>query len=253
MAVIWKKLHNQILYEVRGAGNTRRLYTDGVLHSQYNPQRCETGSIWDLLLLPSLFYQLPNAPLNIQRVLCLGVGGGSVIHLLKKYLPGVDITAVEINPNHIDIGRRFFDLNQPGISLICADAVEWVKSYDGPTFDLIIDDLYFEQNGEPQRATPPNKAWCGHLLKRLTPHGCLTMNFVALDEIKQANQTLTQHGSTRFPSRFSFSRLGYDNRVGGFIGFQCDSKQLRYLLRQYPNLNPEKKTSRLKYRLRSLK
>lgn len=252
MAVIWKKRHNNILYEVREAGKTRRLYSDGVLHSQYNPLRCETGSIWDLLLLPSLFYQQSNAPLNIHRVLCLGVGGGSVLHLLRKYIPGVQITAIENNPIHIEIGQRYFDLKQKGITLICDDAIKWVQSYKGPTFDLIIDDLYFEKDGQPQRAIPPNKPWCGHLSKLLTPKGCLTMNFVSLDELKQATRTVTQNWPTRFPSRFSFSRPGYDNRVGGFIGFQCDTGSLRNTLKQLPDLNPQKKTSPLKYHARTL-
>ena len=57
MAVIWQKHVEGKCYEVRAAGHTRRLYTDGVFHSQYNPRHSLTGNVWDLLSLPSFFLQ----------------------------------------------------------------------------------------------------------------------------------------------------------------------------------------------------
>ena len=56
MAVLFEKVANGRVYQVRSAGNSRRLYTDGVFHSQYNPNHIITGSVWDLLFLPSQFY-----------------------------------------------------------------------------------------------------------------------------------------------------------------------------------------------------
>ena len=52
MALLWERRVEGTLYQVRSAGRTRRLYTNGVFHSQYNPVRPVTGSVWDLLLLP---------------------------------------------------------------------------------------------------------------------------------------------------------------------------------------------------------
>ena len=71
MAVLFEKVANGRVYQVRSAGNSRRLYTDGVFHSQYNPNHIITGSVWDLLFLPSQFY----AKGALKRVLVLGVGG----------------------------------------------------------------------------------------------------------------------------------------------------------------------------------
>lgn len=67
MAIIWSRCLGGVHYEVRSAGNSLRLYTDGVFHSQYNPYRLITGHVWDLLMLPALFY-----PANkIKRVLVM--------------------------------------------------------------------------------------------------------------------------------------------------------------------------------------
>ena len=37
MALLWEKRAAGVHYSVRNAGNTVRLYTNGVLHTQYNP------------------------------------------------------------------------------------------------------------------------------------------------------------------------------------------------------------------------
>ena len=70
IAVLYRKKVGRCLYEIRAAGSTRRLYTDGVLHSQFNPRRLITGSVWDLLWLGLFFRPDPNP----KRVLVLGLG-----------------------------------------------------------------------------------------------------------------------------------------------------------------------------------
>ena len=106
MAILWQKQQAGVLYEVRIAGNSRRLYTDGVFHSQYNPNTPVTGSVWDLLMLPAFFYP-PN---TIKRILVLGVGGGTIIQLLKRFVNPETITGVELNPVHLYVAKRFFKL-----------------------------------------------------------------------------------------------------------------------------------------------
>lgn len=66
MAVIWQRRHNQQHYEVRTAGRSVRLYTNGVFHSQYNPAHIMSGGVWDLLCLPLLLRHQPSYQLNPQ-------------------------------------------------------------------------------------------------------------------------------------------------------------------------------------------
>ena len=63
MAIAYQKIVGDVRYEVRTAGGSRRLYTNGAFHSQYNPKHIFTGAAWDLLSLPSLC--LAQAPKNI--------------------------------------------------------------------------------------------------------------------------------------------------------------------------------------------
>ena len=107
MAVIWQKYVNGTKYQVRRAGLTRRLYTNDVCHSEFNPDKLVTGSIWDLLVLPAFFH----TPGKIKRVLMLGVGGGASILQLHHLLQPDHITGLELDPVHLDIARRFFNVD----------------------------------------------------------------------------------------------------------------------------------------------
>ena len=73
MALIWETEQDGVRYEVRRAGQTLRLYANGVQHSEFHPKRLLTGSVWDLLWLPALLHE----PARFRRVLVLGLGGGS--------------------------------------------------------------------------------------------------------------------------------------------------------------------------------
>ena len=129
MAVIWQKKFKGDKYEVRTAGNSVRLYSNGVFHSHYNPNHALTNSIWDLLMLPALFQ--PEG--SVKRILLMGVGGGSVIKLFHKYLSPEHITGVEINPIHVSVAKRYFKLTKHEANLICDDAISWICNYQGYT------------------------------------------------------------------------------------------------------------------------
>ncbi len=127
MAVLWQKKTNGTHYEVRTAGQTHRLYTNGVFHSQFNPKRPLSGGVWDLLMLPAFFF--PD--LHARRILVLGVGGGTVIRLLHHFIKPTEIVGVELNPMHLRVAKRFFGVDKKVASLYQADAVEWIREYRG--------------------------------------------------------------------------------------------------------------------------
>ena len=150
MTILWQCKKQGINYQVKAAGQTRRLYTDGVFHSQYNPNKVLTGGVWDLLMLPVFFY----SPHSIQRVLLLGVGGGAVLHQLQHFIRPRSVTGIELNAVHLFVARRYFQLRYRNTRLYRADAVSWVKQFQGEKFDLIIDDLFGGLDDEPMRAVP---------------------------------------------------------------------------------------------------
>ncbi len=249
MALVWSKKKHDSLYEVRSAGKSLRLYTNGVFHTQYNPSQPLTGHIWDLLMLPAFFY--PEG--SIKRVLVLGVGGGAVIQLLRRFVQPEEIVAVELNPMHVYIARKFFNLQQWNVQLVTADAAAWLGEYRGGKFDMIIDDLFTEQDGQPIPVAAADCAWFGLLTKHLTARGMIVRNFIDQQELKNSAGLANKKISANFASIFQLTAAYHENYSAAYLRQVSTSAQLRKRLVATPGLNPNLKTSRLRYRIRSLK
>ena len=248
MAILWSKQDGDTRYEVRSAGNTRRLYTNGVFHSQYNPTQPVTGSVWDLLLLPAFF--LP--PPQLKRVLVLGVGGGAVIRQLNHFLRPEQIVGVELNPVHLEVAREHFGVEQENVELFEADARWWLKQYRGEPFDMIIDDIFTDADGDPQRAVVADGPWMRGLLKHLSPDGVLVCNFGSTQELKESGYFNQPSIGKRFARVFQLTTPLYENAIGAFLRQPSESAVLRQRLRSVPGLNPDNKSGKLNYRIRRL-
>jgi len=246
MAILWQKQIAGSLYEVRQAGRSRRLYTDGIFHSQYNPRQPVTGSLWDLLLIPAFFYP----PDTIRRILVLGVGGGAVMQQFQHFLKPRRIVGVELNPHHIYIARRFFCVTQENVDLHLADAVDWVNQYQGEPFDLVVDDLFGGQDREPVRAVPADTRWFQALDRVITDDGMLVTNFVSRQEFKACAYITNNSIRGRFDRAFHFFAPQYENVVAAFLKRPSTRQVLNNHLKRMPQLNPELKTSRLRFSVR---
>lgn len=246
MAILWQKTIKNTRYEVRTAGHTRRLYTDGVFHSQFNPEQAVAGGVWDVLMLPAFFYPAES----IQRVLVLGVGGGAVIHQLQRYIKPAEIIGIELNPVHIMLAKQHFGITNKLAKLVQADAVKWIDDYSGPPFDMIIDDLFGEQNGEPVRAVKANKVWFEKLNAHLSPEGVLVMNFISSDDFKNCAAISYKKISGLFQSTFQFTLTHYDNAIGAFLKKTVTSQMLR---KQINEIDELKKSKKLDFHIRKIK
>jgi spermidine synthase len=236
MSLLWEKRAGGVHYQVRRAGRSLRLYTNGVLHSQYNPRRPVTGSVWDLLWLPAFFYP----PDKLRNILVLGVGGGAVIRHLREFVEPEKIVGVELSKTHLSIARRFFDIKGDDIELHQADALDWVKRYSGPPFDMIVDDLFADYDGEPQRAVSADTAWVNALSRLLGNEGLIVSNFATRLELDVSAYMLSRQCQKRFASAFALSTAQNYNAVGVFTRRHVTTQQLRARIKAIPLLDPRK-------------
>ena len=194
MAIAWSQRNGEDFHEIRTAGKSVRLYTNGVFHSQWNPHNLLTRSVWDSMTVAGFFLKKPQ----LRRVLVLGVGGGVVIKQLRTLFPDISVVGVELNPIHIEVAHRWFEIDDDDATLVHADAQQWLQDYEGPTFDLIIDDLFGDAGGEVARAVPVDKLWATQLCKHLDrDHGVLAVNFVGNAELKQSELIQFKQFKTR--------------------------------------------------------
>ncbi len=82
---------------------------------------------------------------GIERILIMGMGGGSVIHILREqYSYQGKITAVDIDPVIIKIAREEFHIRpDKNLKIVCDDASAYVKK-KLRKFDLILIDLFID-------------------------------------------------------------------------------------------------------------
>lgn len=248
MALLWRYQQGDTLYEVKQAGQSVRLYSNGVLHSQFNPNRAVTGSVWDLLTLPALF--LP--PQQIQRVLLLGVGGGAVLHQLKRWLAPQLMIGVELNAVHLQVAKDYFQLNDRQILLYQDDAGAWLRRYQGPPFDLIIDDLYGHDQGEPVRAVALDTSWCDLLCRHVAADGALVINTVAWRELKSAALMVEPCFAGEFTKAFRLVTPTCDNAIGAFFRQPVKKSDFNRRLQAMPELVKADNAGLLRYQMRAI-
>jgi spermidine synthase len=76
---------------------------------------------------------------KIKNCLILGLGGGTVVSLIKKYREDIDITGVDIDPVMIEMGEKYLGLKN--IKTIITDARQYIYK-EKQKYDLVIVDLY---------------------------------------------------------------------------------------------------------------
>jgi spermidine synthase len=108
-----------------------------------------------------------------RKVLCLGLGAGSLVTALHHHSKGVKITAVELRPLVIEIAQRYFYLpTSKNIQLHCADAGDFIQT-DSERYDLIFCDLYTNQGASNLQSEALFLQACS---ERLKPQGVLVIN-----------------------------------------------------------------------------
>lgn len=118
-------------------------------------------------MLLALLFQTP------RKVLCLGLGAGSLIKALHRHVKGVKITGVEYRQAVIETAQQYFYLpNSRRIDLHCADAADYLRQNSG-AYDLIFCDLYSLDGVSPLQGDRLFLQSCSEHLK---PGGWLVLN-----------------------------------------------------------------------------
>ena len=234
MAILWQHTIEGNHYEVRSAGASIRLYRNDVNHSQWNPNRPLSGSIWDLITLPTLY----RAAGSLQDVLVLGFGAGAVGRQIRELVAPERIVGVELDPIHLSIAGGFFECSE-GFELVATDAVEWVQTGASEVkYDVIIEDLYAEEEGIPVRCVPMDAAWCKSLCRLLQPGGMLIFNMIEPGKVAHLPMFKTLSLSQKYSKVLKYQIDGYENRILAFseqlFDEDCFSENLKNICKKYP-------------------
>jgi spermidine synthase len=101
------------------------------------------GSLHEIMLKGITEVLRKNKPANI---LMLGLGAGSALSILaNKCKHPYKVKAIEIDQELIEVARAHFNLSQyDNLEMIQADAATEIKQLHGQGFDLVIDDIFWD-------------------------------------------------------------------------------------------------------------
>lgn len=142
------------------------------VHSVYNPDSLATFGTWDYFLAAPFFYPPSSDPAEVERLGIVGLAAGTISKQYTQVFGPIPIDGWEIDPRIIEIGRQFFDMNEPNLNAIAADGRLGLERTD-QHYSVIAIDAY----------RPPYIPW--HLTTheffelvraRLTETGTLVIN-----------------------------------------------------------------------------
>lgn len=142
-----ESLYNTI--HVRQWGSERHLkLNEGIgLHSVYHPDSVLSRGIWDYFLLAPLFTAPLALPGPDDPVLLIGLAAGTVSSLYSDLYAQPNgpppITGVELDPDILAVGERYFNMARPNLRAVAADGRAWLAAQPRrPTWRIIAVDAY---------------------------------------------------------------------------------------------------------------
>lgn len=148
----WGRLPVELVYEdesaynyiqvVRWGTSTNLILNEGhAIHSVYDPENLLTRGPWDYFLLTPFFYADTDED-DVSSLCLLGLAAGTTARQFTVVFgEDVRIDGVEIDPQIIDVGRRYFAMTEPNLNAIAQDGRFFINTTD-QTYDVVGIDVY---------------------------------------------------------------------------------------------------------------
>ncbi len=159
--------------EIWKSDQVTEFHVAGAIHALYHRNRFLTGLAWDLIAAAALLRK-DGPP---RSILMLGLAGGTAYRVLRYLLPDCKLTAIDIDPEIVDLARKHMELESLGIEVIIGDAYTWLEK-NKRKFDVVFDDIYLAGKTDVFRPQAWNPKLMVHLRKAMAPGGLLAVNLV---------------------------------------------------------------------------
>jgi len=147
-----------------------------------------------------------------KRVAIIGLGGGAMVHFLRRYDPQVHIDAVEIDPVVVKIAREYFSV-QPDdrLNVITADGLDFLAKTQ-QQYDVVYLDAFLKPAPDTDETGMPLRLktirFYQMVQQKLRPGGVVAINLNQHPGLRQDIETIRQ----AFAQVYAF-RVGLGNLV----------------------------------------
>ena len=126
--------HWRLLYLNEGEG----------VHSAYSPNHQDfplVDGVWDYFLVMPYFNNPPFSESDVDSLLVIGSAAGTISKAYSHLYGPIPIDGVEIDPGIIEVGREWFDMNEPNLTVHAQDGRFFLANTD-KSYDVIAVDAY---------------------------------------------------------------------------------------------------------------
>jgi len=175
------KLNGRI--RVVEVGSTRKIFVGNFIQS-INPDSPSCAKLCWGQLVESLRKRVTE----MDKVLILGMGGGTIPHLISRNYPNTEIISVEYDEVMIDIAKKFFNIDSiPNHRIINDDALRVViepENYEISlgSLDVLIVDIF---NGDKFPDLGKTGNFITAIKKLVKPGGFLVFNRIYKEEYQE--------------------------------------------------------------------
>ena len=125
--------------EVNGFTILRLNEGQGV-HSIYHPDTLKYDGPWEEFLVGPYFYE-GKKPADIKRMAIVGLAAGTAARQATAVYPGIQIDGYELDPEIVEVGRKYFDMNMPNLTVHVGDGRLGLEQSEHK-YDIIAVDAY---------------------------------------------------------------------------------------------------------------
>jgi len=168
------------------------------IHSKYHPTQDNYHGPWEQVLAAPYFYDPSDEPQDVKRVAILGLAAGTSANQVVSVYPSVKIDGFEIDPEIVDVGYSYFNMNRSNLEVFTEDARVGI-AHTSETYDIISVDAY----------RPPYIPW--HLTTQeffqqtynhLSDKGTLIINVARIFDDRRLVDTLYMTITSVFPTAY---------------------------------------------------
>jgi spermidine synthase len=169
------------------------------VHSIWHPTQLGFNGTWEQFLAAPFFNPPPYTPEQVENMAIVGLAAGTTARQATAVYGPIPIDGFEIDPQIIQVGRQYFDMNQPNLNAIAQDGRLGLQQSDR-RYTIIGLDAY----------RPPYIPW--HLTTReffqvvydhLSEDGVVAINVGRAPEDRRLVDSLASTLQAVFPSVYS--------------------------------------------------
>jgi spermidine synthase len=204
-----ESLYNYIQVTQLPDGSRDLILNEGqAIHSIYypNPNSILTGWYWDYFLAAP-YFNAGFTPQKLHRVGIIGLAAGTIAHQFTSVYGPVPIDGVEIDPAIVDVGRKYFAMNESNLHVHVQDGRTYIETTQAK-YDVVAIDA-FQQPYIPFQLT--TREFFTTIRSHLSTTGVVALNTAHTTHDYRLVQAFINTMSQVFPSVYVFNVPGTFN------------------------------------------